>query len=167
MSPHESSDGWECAFWAEKSTGCYTCMHMTTSIEKAMIWEDRFSVGVQEIDDQHKHMFSLINELLSVMNKLDAGVELKRISESILEYKKMHFETEERYFREFHFEEADAHIAMHKGFTLAIERLMSEYPGYTLEFAFKLVDFLEDWFIGHIMTADQRYVECFHEHGLK
>jgi hypothetical protein len=33
--------------------------------------------------------------------------------------------------------------------------------------SFDLVDYLEDWLIGHLAEYDQRYVQCFHDHGLR
>ena len=38
---------------------------------------------------------------------------------------------------------------------------------FEIEFAFELVDFLEDWLINHLMIVDRKYIKCFHEHGLK
>ena len=53
------------------------------------------------------------------------------------------------------------------GITAEKPILKEKYPEPTIDFAFELVDFLEDWLINHLMTVDQKYVKCFHDHGLK
>jgi hemerythrin len=132
-----------------------------------LIWDEKYSVGVEEIDNQHKHMFATINNLLEIINTNTAGEKLDEIINALVEYKKLHFETEEKYFKEFNYEGAEEHEAKHNEFTKKFGELRKEYPENSIEFAFKLVDFLEDWLIDHLMTMDQKYVKCFHDHGLK
>lgn len=135
---------------------------------RKLIWEDRFSVGVQELDDQHKHLFATINELLEVLTQKGQEGRMAEILESLETYKKLHFATEEKYFKDFQFEGAEEHIAKHHEFSERINEMAASAQAiHTPEFAFKLIDFLEDWLIEHIMYTDQKYVQCFHEHGLK
>jgi len=35
---------------------------------KKIEWEDRLSVGIKLIDDQHKNLFATINELIDIIN---------------------------------------------------------------------------------------------------
>jgi hemerythrin-like metal-binding protein len=132
-----------------------------------LIWEEKYSVGVTEIDDQHKRMFTIINELLEAINSNTTGEHLGHIIDGLINYKKFHFATEEKYFKEFNYDETEQHIAKHHEFNDKLMAMKAEYPEYNLEFAFKLVDFLEDWLINHLMVVDQRYKECFKQHGLK
>jgi len=132
-----------------------------------LLWEDKYSVGVEEIDNQHKFMFGVINELLDAIHTNSPEEHLGHIIESLVKYKQFHFATEEKYFAEFHYEGTEDHIKRHHEFNSKLEALKAEYPTYSIEFAFKLVDFLEDWLINHLMTVDQQYKECFKSHGLK
>jgi hemerythrin-like metal-binding protein len=134
---------------------------------KKLLWEEKYSVGVEEIDNQHKRMFSTINELLDTINTNSTEESLGHIIESLVEYKKFHFATEEKYFKEFNFDGEEEHIQKHEEFNDRLNQLKEKYPKYTIEFAFELIDFLEDWLINHLMVVDQTYVKCFHEHGLK
>ena len=132
-----------------------------------LVWEDKYSVGVVEIDNQHKRMFVVINELLDAIDTNTTSEHLMDIIESLVKYKIFHFETEEKYFRDFNYDGADDHIAKHHEFNDKLNALKAKYPQPTVEFAFELVDFLEDWLIYHLMVVDQKYVKCFAEHGLK
>ncbi len=134
---------------------------------KELIWDNKYSVGVVEIDDQHKRMFSVINELLSAIDTGTTNEHLGHIIDGLINYKKFHFETEEKYFKEFNYDGAEEHIGRHQEFNDKLVSLSAVYPEYNVEFAFKLVDFLEDWLIEHLMVVDQKYVKCFSEHGLK
>lgn len=136
------------------------------STEK-LLWEDKYSVGVEEIDNQHKFMFTVINDLLDAIDTNSTNEHLGKIIESLIKYKIFHFETEEKYFREFNYDGAEEHITKHHEFNTKLSGLKEKYPEYNMEFAFALVDFLEDWLIEHLMVVDQKYVKCFKEHGLK
>ena len=134
---------------------------------KKLEWDKKYSVGVEEIDNQHKRMFVVINELLDAIDSNSTNEHLGHIIESLVQYKIFHFETEEKYFKEFNYDDSEEHIRKHREFNKKLIELKEKYPEPTIEFAFELVDFLEDWLINHLMVVDQKYVQCFHEHGLK
>ena len=135
---------------------------------KKLEWEEKYSVGVKELDDQHKQLFAVINELLDAIDSNKTKERIDIIINGLVEYKTFHFDTEEKYFKKFNYKEAEDHIAKHKEFNAKFEALRKKYPnGYTVEFSFELADFLEDWLINHLMTLDQEYKECFASHGLK
>ncbi|MEI6379200.1 MAG: bacteriohemerythrin [Candidatus Falkowbacteria bacterium] len=136
-------------------------------INKQLVWEDKYSVGVEQIDNQHKKMFAVINDLVSAINSKPTEEKLSAIIKSLIEYKKFHFATEEKYFKEFNYDGAADHIAKHHEFSQKLEEIESKYVGDVVGLAFELVDFLEDWLIEHLMIIDQKYVPCFKAHGLK
>jgi hemerythrin-like metal-binding protein len=132
-----------------------------------LVWEDKYSVGVAELDSQHQRMFTVINELLDAINTNTTSDHLEHIIDSLVKYKIFHFQTEEKYFKDFNYDGAEEHIARHHEFNDKLTALKEKHSEYTVEFAFELVDFLEDWLINHLMTIDQKYKKCFAEHGLK
>jgi hemerythrin-like metal-binding protein len=130
-------------------------------------WEDKYSVGVAEIDGQHKKMFDTINQLINVVSVNPTKEALVPIIEALVEYKEFHFATEEKYFKEFNYEGAKAHIGVHREFGEKLRNLREKYKDDAMSLTYGLVDFLEDWLLEHLMTKDQEYVECFRSHGLK
>jgi len=134
---------------------------------RKLLWEDKYSVEVEELDNQHKRMFAIINELLDLIESNTPEEHLGEVVEGLIKYKKFHFATEEKYFKEFNYDDADDHIKKHHEFNDKLEIMKAKYPKYTVEFAFDLIDFLEDWLINHVMIVDHKYIKCFHEHGLK
>lgn len=131
-----------------------------------LVWEDKYSVHIDEIDDQHKKMFEIINQLIEVINTNPDKKTITAIIGKIVAYKAEHFATEEKYFHQFNFEGTAEHEAAHHRFDQKVKDIQAKHGDDVVAFAFELVDFLEDWLIGHLMGMDQKYVECFESHGL-
>lgn len=136
-------------------------------IKHGLVWDEKFSVGVVEIDNQHKLMIETINELIEAVGENPSEQKLAEIIKKLVEYKKYHFETEEKYFDLYKYEGAEEHKAEHAKFGERLAKLQEESKGNSIMLAFGLVDFLEDWLIDHLMNMDQKYVECFKKAGLK
>jgi hemerythrin len=131
-----------------------------------MLWKDEYGVGIKEIDEQHKQLVDLINVLMGVIRTIPKEEVLKGLIDNIIQYKIAHFATEEKYFHLFEYEGTVEHEAAHRVFDKEIKALQEKHSGDTIALAFALVDFLENWFIGHLNGADKKYVQCFHDHGL-
>lgn len=135
-------------------------------IQTQLEWNEKYSVKVKLIDDQHKKMFDTINKLIKILAESPTKEQVDEIITSLVQYKKFHFITEERYFNEFNYINKEEHTAKHRDFNSKLERFTKESSGDSIVLAFKLIDFLEDWLLDHLMTEDQKYVTCFQEHGL-
>lgn len=136
-------------------------------VQKKLEWDNQYNVGVVELDNQHKGLFAIINELIDAIESNSEEEHLQHIIDSIIRYKRLHFSTEERYFKEFNYEETEIHMHAHEMFNKKIAEIQKQNEGNAITFSFALVDFLEDWLIEHLMTVDQHYKKCFQEHGLK
>jgi len=136
-------------------------------IKPKLEWDNKYSVKVKEIDDQHKKMFDTINHLIDILGSNPTQEQLNEIIKALVEYKQFHFATEEKYFDEFKYEGTEEHKNAHKIFNEKLEEIVKISHGDVATLAFKLVDFLEDWLIDHLMVEDQKYIACFQQHGLK
>lgn len=130
-------------------------------------WDDKYSVGVKEIDDQHKELVANISKLADCINQAKMKEEGKVILDALLHYAQYHFDTEEKYFSEFNYEGSEKHINAHRAFKNKMLDLKTKFENNEIEITFELIDFLEDWLLDHLMDMDQGYVKCFSEHGLK
>ncbi len=137
---------------------------------KRLQWEDSYSVKVEEIDNQHKKIITLINQLYDAMLANEMETTVHDILAEMQTYADTHFSTEEKYFDEFNYEDTEAHTKTHEAYrekVLTFMHILEETPadGMTA-FMLSLLSFLEDWWIGHILHSDQEYVECFVKNGL-
>jgi len=129
-------------------------------------WDYTYSVGVKEIDEQHQKFFAIINDLYAHFQEMKPREELVPILDRLVDYAEYHFATEEKYFDQFHYEQADEHKAAHQGFTVKMEGFRAKYDKGEEDLTIQLLDFLEDWLVHHINNVDKKFTECFHEHGL-
>lgn len=139
---------------------------MSDARKKELVWKDEYSVNVKEIDDQHKQLFAIVNNLVGVIDTIPDETIVRGLVNDLIAYKKMHFATEDKYFEEFHFEGKIDHQAAHANFDQKVTALQEQYQDDVTKLAWELTDLLEDWFIGHIMYADHAYTKCFNDHGL-
>lgn len=135
-------------------------------------WSDeKFSVKVDEIDEQHKKLFSFINRLDNLIKSDRSREELAVILNEMNEYAQYHFSTEEKYFDKFDYPESDEHKARHHQYEVKIaeykERLGNLENADLIDFMYEVLDFLQDWWIGHILHEDMKYSKFFNDHGLK
>jgi hemerythrin len=125
----------------------------------ALRWTEEYSVGVREIDDHHRQLFSLLNSNLKSV--IENNGELKTIAadvKELQEYAVTHFKAEEKLFLKINYPDAPAHIDEHKIFRKELHKL-DTLADKTDDLArLKLLLFLSTWFTKHIITADKKYV---------
>jgi len=77
-------------------------------------WKDEYSVNVKEIDEQHKVFLKILNNLYVAINNYSIDKELTKILEELVDYTKLHFSTEEKYFEQFNYSHTEEHKEEHK-----------------------------------------------------
>lgn len=127
-------------------------------------WKDEYSVNVEIIDEQHKHFVSILNKLYENVQSKNTEA-LPEILTELVKYKEYHFDTEEKYFKEFGYSEAKEHIAEHDKLKAEVNKFL-ERKDDPLIVCFDLLDFLENWLVHHLSELDKKYTKCFNEHGL-
>jgi len=133
----------------------------------AIVWSLGYSVGVKEIDNQHKKLVKIIERLFKSINEMSTKKSLKKILNDLAEFAVYHFETEEKYFKKFKYAGSKSHIKEHERFKKKVSGLIKRFDEDKMELSFELIDYLENWLLHHLQYEDQKYVQCFSEHGLK
>ncbi len=126
-------------------------------------WKDEYSVGVELFDEQHRKMFSYINELNDALMEVEERVVMHEILDNLKEYTIVHFNDEEVNMKKYHFEEFDEHEEEHQKLTQQVVDLADEFaedPGKSFD-AVKVMDFLYHWIVDHILDTDKKYAEFF------
>ncbi len=126
-------------------------------------WIDDYSVGVEEIDFHHKKIFALINDLRRSIGKKDIAVDDLLLE--LRDYADYHLRTEENYFEKFKYKRGKKHKKMHDKYRIKIDKFINQKNAINLNLR-KLLNFLEKWWISHILGEDKKYEEFFHENGL-
>ncbi len=130
-------------------------------------WKNEYSVGIKEIDDQHKFFISLLNNLYSAIGSSGHQRELEQLFQKLSDYAENHFATEERYFDKFKYEGAEEHKFKHQEMRNEIKRIKERESENDIDFYGNIVYFLKEWLEDHLEKMDQKYKDCFMKHGLK
>ena len=125
-----------------------------------IIWSEGFSTGIAEVDDQHRVLLKLIDEvrvLVANQRHQDPHLRLGPILDQLNEYATSHFLTEETLLRQYLAEDAgtDAHIQSHRNYLSTIAGHQKQMRHGQAQVCSDLYRFLRQWWIGHILTTDQ------------
>ena len=134
---------------------------------KYVVWDNAWSVGVAEIDRQHRKIIDMINRLESARLNGMSAMMIGSILEELKKYTQYHFGLEEMYFDEFHYEDADEHRISHEFFTIKVESFCHAFAGRREGLTEDVVQFLQGWLNLHIKGSDLKYKDCFLSNGLQ
>jgi len=141
-------------------------VHKRMTAHHFVAWKDDLSVGVESIDDDHKRLLDLINDVQrAVYYYMGEAFERKAIGE-LVDYTKYHFEREEGLMKEAGYPGFDEHKAEHVAMISKVEEFLGSYErdrGGTIE---NMMDYLKSWLINHIRGTDQRYSPYLQEKGI-
>ena len=136
-------------------------------------WNSSVSMGIEEIDIQHKKLVDILNNFFNSMMNGKAYDVLETTFNELLDYGIYHFATEEKYFEKFNYEYAEEHIAEHKFFINKIKELKKSFDNGDIQregsdkvLTVELWDFLKKWLVNHIKVDDHKYSKLFKENGL-
>lgn len=132
-----------------------------------MLWIDAYSVGVAEIDQQHKKLIDLINQLNTAMAKGQGKKTSGKILEDLIRYCSSHFKTEEKLFDQYGYPDADEHKAKHKKMTEKVLSLQKQFQQGKITITFDVMDFLQKWLDKHILGTDKKYAPFLKGKGIK
>lgn len=119
-------------------------------------WKDSYSVGIADVDYEHREMIDLINNLHERLSnksdELDARAFLGKIFQAI----SSHFALEERFMRENRYDQLTQHKAAHERLLDEIREIMDDYESAPEDSSDELSRRLDRWFTEHFKTHDAR-----------
>lgn len=140
-----------------------------------IVWHDKYKIGVDFIDREHKQLFSTMNKLLRISENEEKSEWVCREGAKYLRNHALeHFEHEEEYMRSINYSEYEIHKRLHDNFrnsTLpALEREMEETQ-YSVESIRHFLGVCIGWVVAHTQTEDlaitgkrkSRWVDIPHE----
>lgn len=125
-------------------------------------WSEKFSVKHERMDDHHRRLVSLMNELDEAIAKRGGEVVGSAIEE-LARYAAEHLKEEERLMEAIRYPDLENHRAIHKFFADEIALLRLEHATGHLVRVQSIAQFLRDWFVHHIFSEDLKYGVFIHE----
>jgi len=126
-------------------------------------WSHQLSCGVKLIDDQHKGLVDLVNDMFShaTGNESQEHDYFNRVIQEAVKYVKNHFATEEKIMLATKFSGYAEHKKEHENFVLAVVANIKDYEAGKRLTLSSFTRYLKDWILSHIAVMDKRYFEYF------
>lgn len=120
-------------------------------------WSEDLSVGVKEIDNQHKELFNRINDLHAAMNQGRGREVITELIKFLEEYVVIHFGTEEKYMTRYAYPEYPSHKKQHEWFTKELSDTKNKLKekGPAVHIVVHSNYLLYDWWVNHIKKIDK------------
>jgi len=126
-------------------------------------WNNEYSVGIDEIDDQHKGLVDCIANLEKSIEGVDEKQRWTAIHYAIVQlsdYTRIHFSVEESLMRILGYPQRDAHVAQHKIFVSFLEHVQRKSITHDIS-EDEIVRYLREWLLTHILRDDKQYAVWF------
>lgn len=134
--------------------------------KKFITWNEFYELGIETIDEQHKKLVDIINNLYDAFMEGKAQDIIDTTLAEMEAYADYHFKTEEQLFTGHGYPETEAHIALHTKFFEQTNIYKGEYGAGKENIHYKLLDYLKDWLLNHIQGADVKYKDYFKQQNI-
>ena len=125
---------------------------------EAFVWDQRFVTGIDSVDQQHRHLFDIVNRvgdmLLNTAETDEAGIQA--VFKELADYARYHFADEEKVMREGQVDarSREVHLRIHREFIQQVGSMWSARTSMNNP-AEILHGFLTAWLSFHILGEDQ------------
>jgi len=121
-------------------------------------WDSNYSVGIAELDKQHRHLFEVFYVLLEIGG---TSADLRRLTETLnalAAYTRDHFDTEEWYMAQAGYPDLETHKMTHVSFRKKIETLRADILSSTDKNPAEALMCLYNWLVTHVCGCDRQYI---------
>lgn len=125
-----------------------------------LLWSERLSVGIEQIDDDHKVLIALLDRASA---RGLSEEEVDGIIAELIDYTLYHFRHEEAIMEACGYLNLEDHRTTHRKLTARAEEFAEQWrKDRSDEVIQDLLDFLRTWLVEHIMTEDAE-IQAFAE----
>lgn len=129
-------------------------------------WDAKDEVNVQQIDDQHRTLVALVNELHQAMRLRSNRETLRKILSRLIDFTRAHFAAEERLMLEHLYPQYENHRSQHSALLDHIAELEKQVQEGDILLSFAIALDLKGWAINHITFADKPLGEFLNSRGV-
>jgi len=131
-----------------------------------MMWGDNFCVNVRQLDEQHKMLVGMLNDLHDAMKQGKGKDVTGNVLSGLVQYVATHFATEEKLMKEQAYPEYLNHKMEHDALTKQVLDLQKQFEEGKPVLTVELMKFLKDWLSNHILGTDKKYGPYLNSKGI-
>lgn len=121
-------------------------------------WTPDLAVNIPAIDDQHKELYSRMNDLCNAIMEGKGRNEVGSFVRYLSEYTTFHFEDEEALMRHHEYPGYDAQRAAHRLFRERVRKMVAQADSDEIasDLVVTVINEMKNWFSNHIRTMDKQ-----------
>ncbi|MCE5284500.1 MAG: bacteriohemerythrin [Pelosinus sp.] len=124
-----------------------------------VIWKEEYSVGITEIDEQHKQLFDIVNRTQELMDNefiVDKYDKIVEIIDELKAYTHYHFKAEEDYMLKIGYKKFFSQKVAHTDFLEKVDSIdLTQIDLNQNKYLQDILQFVCDWLVGHILKQDK------------
>ncbi|WP_291580562.1 bacteriohemerythrin [Clostridium sp. UBA6640] len=122
-------------------------------------WQDDYITGVELIDEQHKKLIEIADDLYQLLKNqfiTDKYDRIVQILNDLKDYTVFHFKSEEEYMLSIGYKKYLSHKVEHDDFIAKINSLdLKEIDESQQRYLIEILEFVIKWIDGHILKRDK------------
>ena len=128
-----------------------------------MQWKDEYSVGIAEIDDQHKGVIELFSVIDAAIESREGWSDVFFKLEQLREHARFHFALEESLMRMHGYSKQAEHVELHKHFLGKLDQL--QMTTLSRQVTMNTINYLRNWYAEHMQSQDRDFVRYIIDTG--
>jgi hemerythrin len=120
-------------------------------------WDNSFSVNHTTMDSDHQQLLQMIQSLNEAMKMGQSKTLLDKLVTGLNSYSIDHFSREEKHLTAINYADINAQQQQHAIFLNKVNEFKMSLQMGDMSLAIKMLPFLNDWFLNHIMKTDMKY----------
>ncbi len=129
-------------------------------------WDDRLSVGIAAIDDDHKRLLDLLNKLQTAAHYHTGEAFEREALDALVDYTKVHFKREEDLMQANEYPDFAAHKQQHEAMIGDVNKFVRDFEENREGTIEAMCQYLKKWLLNHIAGTDQAYSAHLRSRGV-
>lgn len=128
-------------------------------------WSSKLETGIPEIDEQHKKLIELANNVVAAVREKLGTLGVDEIVQELRRYTVVHFRDEEELMAKLRYPEHGAHHAEHERLKHQVkiwQRKLYQHEALTVD---AVRDFMRVWLIDHILQSDMAFKDWLRDNA--
>jgi len=122
-----------------------------------MNWGPEFSCGIASIDEQHKKLLRMVNDIYAAIQTGKDRQYLGKILNELVAYTDYHFKYEEENFKKHNYPETQIHMKIHADLVAKVLEFKEKFDKGQAMLSHDILNFLKSWLTSHICVTDKKY----------
>lgn len=130
-------------------------------------WKSSYSLGINDLDQQHQVIMDCLNQLHEVMMSGRMNEDAAPLIDHLVSLAGEHFATEERLMESTQFPDLADHRAKHQALSQKVREFIARHEKGDRAAYSQFMFFLRGWMTRHMLNEDHEYAPWLAKHGIR